>query len=140
MSPSLPRSLPPSRSFDPSLSLQELIYDFVDVDGRGAAFPSQILNPSTATHSTSNLIALDHSTPLRVVEIRKLSSDYRVKGALAVVYGVCSASVRHQRFVCVDLYELRQDLSDLSQGPLLSATLLSEQVQFCLLQLMVMLC
>jgi hypothetical protein len=65
-----------------------------------------------------------------VVEIRKLSSEsYRVKGGLVVVYGVCSSSRRHQRFVCLDLDELRQALSAPSQGQPLHVTLLDEQVR-----------
>jgi hypothetical protein len=90
------------------------------VDGRGNIFPTPLLR------SPSDL-GIDEIASLRVVEIRKLAPDFRVKGGLVIVYGTCSG-IPHRRYICADIYELRQDLMDTSKGPLLPVTLLGEEV------------
>lgn len=96
------------------------------MDGRGNAFPAPLLNPSSD-------IGCDDIASLRVVEIRKLASDFRVKGGLVIVYGTCSVTIPHRRYICTEIYELRQDVTDTSKGPLLPVTLLTEEVRVSIL-------
>jgi hypothetical protein len=91
------------------------------VDGRGNIFPTPLLR------SLSEIEPEDVAS-LRVVEIRKLAPDFLAKGGLVIVYGTCSGTLPHRRYVCADIYELRQDLTDTSKGPLLPVTLLNEEV------------
>ena len=61
------------------------------MDGRGNIIP--IIDPNIPS--------------LRVVEMRRRFHDYRIRGGLVVVLGTCDSTQLHQRYVCLDILQLR---------------------------------
>lgn len=75
--------------------LLAIIYDFVDVDGRGKEISSIFPDIS----------------PLRVVELRRRFYDYQIRGGLIIVLGTYSTTEPQKRYVSFDVYQLRSLLN-----------------------------